>query len=131
MCNGCGDCCEVVMLRVRPEDREQSNSVDREWLVNDLVPITWDEAWKRLPALKAIWEDGERPEQLAYRQPYTCNNFDREQRTCAIHERKPACCSGFPWYNREPWFGALDPYPRCAFHADVEQRELHIERGAE
>ncbi len=131
-CNGCGDCCAVVVLgtewskaKARAEvgvAREQvrwhgdpawrDRLADLEWRVR-LKRISLTEAKRRLPSVgrgSTYWE---------------CPNFDYSSRRCLDYENRPPVCRNFPWYGRDPddpGAGSLRAFPRCGYRIDKIER---------
>lgn len=130
-CNRCGDCCEAIGLPLSHADAAAitGNSRMDRWARDELEPLVGDAIYARLVPLAQAERD--HPGYVTARWWYTCKNFDREARTCGVHDDKPNACRGFPWYDGEPHHMKLAAYPRCSFWADVEAAELHLEKGAE
>jgi Fe-S-cluster containining protein len=149
-CNGCGDCCRAVGLHISTAERERrwrwadwyaqgwdfydgpdAEARGREyarqlrWQLFELVPITPEEAMRRLPSLPP--EEALDPK----RSWHWCRNFDPETNQCGVQDDKPWACSGFPWYQLPVMPDLLRAYPNCGYHRDVARAGVHIERGAE
>jgi hypothetical protein len=50
-----------------------------------------------------------------------CRFYDREHMACRAYDHRPAMCSGYPWYGREPDTSRL--YGQCSFLLDVPPSE--------
>lgn len=51
---------------------------------------------------------------------YSCDRFDPATRLCTAHDGRPAVCSGFPWYGRDPDDEHIKALPaHCSYLADV------------
>lgn len=128
-CNGCGDCCSVLFLPRKLEAGEHEPK-NRKWFVSGaLVPISQAEAIERKPVLGGLhpheWDTGPEGDPAA-RIPYKCLNFNEQTRGCRLHGTpdKPECCTGFPWYGKEPDADRLRSMPVCSFWADIQPQWL-------
>jgi Fe-S-cluster containining protein len=52
----------------------------------------------------------------------TCRFYDRDHRACRAYAQRPAMCSGYPWYGREP-DGSKPAYGQCSYLLDVPPPE--------
>lgn len=116
-CNKCGDCCEVIPFYVTKEELAQSRY--RDWQNQYNVAFIL-EHWQETPDQtlrhsEIFGKDANPPKYL-----YTCDMFDIEARLCTAHDDRPAVCSDYPWYNKNP-SNMGDPYlsKNCSFWADV------------
>ena len=134
-CAGCGDCCRLIGIKSRIEDlrhtffnvlrgnedvlhpdgtAEATGRVlyERAFILNHWSPVTHDEGMAIDPL---VVESSERDGRTLY----VCDAYEPETRTCRVHDRNPAVCSGFPWYGGQPNDYALLAFPRCSFWHDV------------
>lgn len=121
-CSRCGACCDPVLLPFHPHHRAKQRLTG---------PL---EDWERhqyafyLEHWTVIGEPGEGESQYKV----ACDQFNPATRECTAHEDRPAICSGFPWYGRDPMrpvSGAVREWlvPQCSFNADVRPMlPLHV-----
>jgi Fe-S-cluster containining protein len=117
-CNGCGDCCSVVVLKREyktagrvARSRGEELSADYLWALDDLVEISYADARQTLPSLSADLSD-----ELTYNR---CRHFDYVERRCTAYERRPPVCRDFPWYAATPNSDRIEDLPLCGFWPDV------------
>lgn len=111
---------------------------DRQWLLNDLTPITRREGLRRSPHYhNGISEFGVRhpvtgaithvPVVTLF---YECCHYDRETRRCLNYEHRPPVCSGYPWYDER-----VDPAKAlpeaCEYRRDIGQVPVALTTKAE
>lgn len=119
---GCGACCDPVMLGDTHLAQSRLNITDRDrrWFLEDLRAMPGKEAaaktaWMRASGRRTVgFVDGRMTRDAFF---YSCRHFDPVARTCASHDDLPSACSGYPWHG-EPRPDAAIP-PECSFNADV------------
>ena len=136
VCNLCGQCCRVIVLRWGPEeiaeklagyraylehpdtandeagrDLARQNAESVEFILAHWRELGREEAEQRLPGM---WDDN-------YGVYYTCDRFDEVTNRCTIHGSTPRICSGFPWYESAPGTGGMihRALTRCSYFADA------------
>lgn len=114
-CARCGSCCDRITTNFNPQVR-----ACQELARDDLTEREARDArflydnWHELYTYTAV--DGEEIHVAS------CDKYDPASKLCLAHDDRPAVCSGFPWYGREP--SADSPQgaslaPQCSFNADV------------
>lgn len=103
-CARCGDCCDPVRISLDVACKIRDGiAQDHEFLAENWHP-TGD--WERQSGTEVVYLDVQ------------CSAFDPIRRLCTAHADRPAICSEFPWYGREP--GPLDPHLlRCSYLTDL------------
>lgn len=136
-CNGCGGCCDPVVLSYTQEQARRTLPFEwgdprtRQWVIEDLTPITRAEGLRRAPYLSAggktlVDENGE--PSILWSHFYECRWFDREARRCTNYEARPIVCREYPWLTGVPDPAAALP-SECSFRADIGQ-PVEIRRPA-
>jgi Fe-S-cluster containining protein len=125
-CNGCGSCCDPVVVSYTKIDAQTSpdmDPADRAWVLNDLTPMPRRQVVEREPWLLdgsprlSMAQDGG---ELFVPYFYSCRWFDGDTRQCTNHDGRPPACRGYPWRDHAPQPHAALP-PTCSFRADVGQ----------
>jgi len=135
-CNGCGDCCDPVILPYSKFEAQTMHPMHRKelfterewrWLMEELEPMPRKEGLAKAPYLGAGVTYGRVAGQeiVLYSHFYRCSNFDVETRSCTSYHDRPEVCSEFPWYGAQP-----NPTkaisPRCSYNEDLG-REVAVE----
>ncbi len=125
-CNGCGSCCDPVVLPYTPLDAAEDYTLDdrtRQWVMYDLKPMSRRQVLEREPwlldkstRLSASPDGGD----LFVPYFYSCRWFDPAERSCTNWNDRPAPCRAYPWGDAEPVKTAALP-PSCSFRADIGQ----------
>ncbi len=127
-CNGCGSCCDPVVL---PYTQEQAlglamDPADKLWTLQDLTPISQAEAEQKEPEfvrkLAKLFKQRRIVDRMHY---FSCRHFDTESRTCRNYDARPPVCQKYPWLGGEPIQGTPLP-PACSFRADIGQSVVEI-----
>lgn len=127
---GCGRCCDPVVLpftRIQAMTDRAISEEERRWVVEDLVPMTYREARVLAdyqfvrPTLGVVGGVPVAGPAFYFR----CRNFDREARTCAIYDSRPAACRQYPWYGDRPNPAAAIP-PECGYNVDVGREPVPV-----
>lgn len=131
-CNGCGGCCDpVVLLGDRfALARGVTDARMRRWLLEDLSPMPYREAARKAnaglvaarsnPAAVLTGPD-EGPnfagEAVGF---YRCRHFDPATRRCLSYDDRPEVCRQYPWLGGAPRPNAALP-DACSYRADIGQ----------
>jgi Fe-S-cluster containining protein len=115
-CNGCGHCCDPVLLAKDTWERTLSavysvDSIPDHAVANGKFAARW---WFGNHTEHAS-EDG--------RQWVTiqCPFFNRVLRRCEAYDARPPICSGYPWYNFDVETAIKERplHPECSYWEDV------------
>lgn len=125
-CNGCGRCCDPVVLGFGPDDVRRNPQVlsadDVRWILNDLTLIGRREGLAKADYLtQGGWTYVTSPllgAQLIMSYFYRCRRFDAETRSCAIYDNRPRTCREYPWGDEPPDPKHVLP-PECGYLVDV------------
>lgn len=126
-CNGCGRCCNPVVLAGTLNDVALGNAVvpDPEtlrWIREDLTPL------RRREGLFMVrdymtgytnWMHEGKPVVMASHF-YSCKWYDHETNQCTNYDNRPPPCRGYPWADKKP-DPAMNLPPECSFNADIGQ----------
>lgn len=120
-CSRCGSCCDPVTVSFDP----QVYAAER--LASPEAPQFEPEQRRQYEFFLAHWRVAEGPYPTEEGLPgykVTCDQYDRDTKTCLAHDTKPPVCYGFPWYGRDPHAPLSQPIarslsPQCSFNADV------------
>lgn len=119
-CNGCGSCCDPVVLPFTKDEAARSNlpAYVKWWVANVLTPMPAREAKQIEPFLFARPHVSTTVSQMT---PffYRCGWFDRDARVCTHYLERPPGCRTYPWRDT-PVPGASLP-PTCSYNADIGQ----------
>lgn len=116
-CKMCGMCCQVILLSVNSQiiartARGETKDSCFNFAYRNFSEITREEAYNINPHLKNWNQEN----QFFYK----CRQYDPISKKCNVHSIRPETCSGFPWYDREPYKQAL--YSKtCAFQKDIKK----------
>lgn len=107
-CNGCGACCDPVVLRgaadlVITEHAAGLHGVPRPESDAAFALAHWTRIGDAPDGDGGLW---------------TCDAYDRETRECGAYDDRPQVCSGYPWYGRAPDAGR-ELYAECSYRADL------------
>lgn len=130
-CNGCGDCCAVVVLnREWPKAKARAEvGVAREqvkWYGDPawrdrLADLAWRVSLRRLSAAEAVRRSPALKGRTRGLGLWECPNFDYSSRRCRDYGNRPPVCRNFPWYGRDPddpGAVSLLGLPRCGYRID-------------
>lgn len=122
-CNGCGGCCDPVMMPYTQEfalrHADEFPTENLRWILEDLTPMTDHIAEEKEPEfVRRVTNMARKKNQQ--RHFFSCINFDRHTRTCRIYEDRPPVCHGYPWLTGQPKHGTILP-PACSYNADIGQ----------
>lgn len=129
-CNGCGRCCDPVVLPYTQEEaarlmpgRDIEADV-RDFVLHDLTPMRRRDG---LAMVSDYMKEGAKttwaptpwdPPVITVSHFFTCRHYDQATRSCLNFENRPSICRGFPWYGSPPDdFKAIPP--ECSFNADL------------
>lgn len=123
-CNGCGACCDPVVLPVSPGQLAAMGNrlADGVWLREHLHPMGRPEGRARQPWAKGKgWseriDDEGNPiiEAVFY---YQCDRYDPVAKQCTDYDGRPGMCRSYPWADGIANPGADLP-PTCSYRADI------------
>lgn len=124
-CNGCGSCCDPVVLHFTQEEyaNQEIDPADKRWILEDLTPMPRKEAKDKEPdyyhtSMDGFWD----PYTVTAGLPffYSCKHFDAATRECLNYEHRPPMCLGYPWHGKAPNRNTL-LFPKCSFREDIGQ----------
>lgn len=130
-CNGCGGCCDPVVLPITQIEMRQIlpaevDPATRRWVLEDLTMVgkraVLDKvAYQQIAGRSAAYgldpRTGEKRHGVSY---YECRWFDRDTRQCTNHDNRPPPCSEYPWGDGPPVANVALPF-ECSFRADIGQ----------
>lgn len=94
----------------------------RDWILHDLIPISYREGLGDRPEFRGKVPLGRGPdgnprtEQVRF---FRCRNYDRDTRRCLAYATRSTACREFPWVET-PTAGERYLLPaECAFRADL------------
>lgn len=79
-CKKCGECCDLVTLKVK--------------ITPTLIPDSAPKGW-----LQKHWHLVKKE---GKRYGYSCDFYDKETHLCKIHNTKPPVCRNFPYQKQYP-----------------------------
>ncbi len=139
-CNGCGACCNPVVMPYGPADLRdfrliEAARADPDELDNLLFArahftvINRREGLQRAAYLSEGGKttcamDADSRPIVAWSFFYSCDRFDPETRSCTDYENRPPLCRDYPFYGApldDPWNKAKALPETCAFRADIGQ----------
>lgn len=143
-CNGCGGCCDPVVLTYGPGDLRtlsalpagrleqvagRDEAANIVFAVEHFTPIPRREGLARAPYLsqggKTAWAADHHSEPVvAFSYFYACDRFDPDTRRCVDYENRPPLCAGYPWFGRsldDPWNVEKALPSECSYRADIGQ----------
>jgi Fe-S-cluster containining protein len=131
-CNGCGACCDPVMLPFAPSDFELFPSsfdpAELAFFREHLTPIRRREGRQKVMHWSSGWSemihDGE-PVMLAAHY-YECDRYDPVAKVCTAYDDRPDFCRDYPWYGDAPDPNKALP-PTCSYRADVGRDVMGVE----
>lgn len=133
-CNGCGSCCDPVMMGMAQHDvvtmlpsvaerRFGITPEDYRWIRDDLVPMPRREGLAKSPWLTqggttmAIIQ-GEPVMMLSLF--YSCRRFDPVERRCTDYDNRPPICRTFPYMDDGMPIDAKTLPHWCGYREDAE-----------
>lgn len=102
---GCGKCCDPVVLVYSQADVASMGLMmsdrDRNWVLNELTPISRREGLRRTPHFKGggktVFQfDGAGSPTVAFSLFYECKNLDPVTKMCRVYDDRPSACRDFP-----------------------------------
>lgn len=123
ICNGCGQCCNPVMLpytHIRAITDQRIPEEGRRWARDALVPMTHREAFARQPWMRGRVLRDQFGQFLIYPNFFRCLRYDAEAKRCSDYDNRPSTCRGYPWYGEAPRPDAALP-PDCSYKEDLIQ----------
>lgn len=126
-CNGCGACCDPVVLPVSQldvaRDPRLMGDEDAQFVLEVLRPIRRRDGLAKASYLSAgvtVLGAPGTPEStvLVWSMFYECPRFDPETRRCTDWENRPPLCRGYPWYDAPPDQAKALP-TECSYRADL------------
>lgn len=99
-CNMCGKCCEAITLWEDPKtlletQYKAEETSDRGWAQRHFKSISHEEAFKRNPLHKYIFDSGHPAYEGVHF--YECDAYDKETKRCTAHETRPGICREYPY----------------------------------
>lgn len=129
-CNGCGRCCDPVVLHASqlqvglsfPTDDAETEA-NREFILTHLHPMNRREGLRLADYLTAGVTVMGLPgtpgsEVFVWSMFYSCDFYDRDTKQCGAYDRRPPMCSGYPWYGEPPDPRKAIP-PECSYLEDI------------
>lgn len=110
-CSRCGDCCDPVTLSTIMYQALYDENPDIIVKMDEKNQYTREFAQK-------YWHLVARTDKTML---IKCDFFDKTNRLCTAYEKRPAICSDYPWYGKDPVPGDRNFPSRCSFRADVGQ----------
>jgi Fe-S-cluster containining protein len=134
-CNGCGHCCNPVILDKTKREYQmqlpetEEGKANRRFVLDCLTLLPAAEGHRRAqylfdPSIElgvSATVGGEPTVAVFF---YECKNYDPDERKCLDWENRPPVCRGFPWYDGPPRREAVLP-PECSFIEDIPVKLRH------
>lgn len=123
-CNGCGRCCDPVVMPYGPDDlrrlKDRLDPDEYRWATEDLTLLGRREGMRRAEYLESGMTFGIGPDGviMLWSYFYDCRWFDKDRRVCTNYDNRPDVCSGYPWMGDPPDRRKALP-PECGFVVDV------------
>lgn len=136
-CNGCGGCCDPVVLpytkddvaRMPPWQLDEAWRLNRAFILAHLTPMPRRQGLERAPHLTQggnTWALlGGKPVHVVSHF-YSCDRYDPEARACTAYDERPPMCRDFPWYGGQPDPSRSLPHA-CEFHREVGREPVPVE----
>lgn len=125
-CNGCGRCCDPVVLPWTPQLLERTTGIiddrTREWALHEIKLLPRREGLARTRGyiaqggITTALVNGTAVTMFSHF--YECQWYDPDTRTCGNYDNRPSVCRGFPWYDDPPDHRKAIP-DECEYNLDV------------